>query len=135
MKTKISAAILFAVSILFLASCGWLFGKKENPVAPVITGVWKVDSMYNTAKDSAKNSLAFLMFSGTNPVHTVEFKTDSTWKIREDSSSQWEKYYVKDSSLFVAEDSSFAPYKMNFLKDSSLLLTSEDSLVIVLKRK
>lgn len=137
MKLKISAAVLFAAISLCLISCNWLFGKKEAAnKMPLITGTWKIDSIYSLTHGTPQTGQALQLFSSLkDSMLKVQFKPDSTFKILDDSASQWEKYYVKDSSLYLHEDSGFTLYKLNFVKDSMLTLLAKDSIAIELTRE
>lgn len=135
MKKFKAAAIAIALSALVFVSCDWFKGNKKHAPAFSITGSWNLDTMYSFAKDSNKNAIIFLALGlAKDSVISFEFKNDSTWNVSRDSISA-RKYFIKDSTLHIQEDSAFVPYVLSALSDSGFMATSPDSLVYVLSRK
>lgn len=135
MKKFKTAVIAITLPALVFVSCDWLKGNKKHAPAFSITGSWGLDTMYSFAKDSNKNAIIFLALSlAKDSVISFEFKNDSTWNVSQDSVST-KKYYIKDSTLLIQEDSAFVPYGFSVLSDSAFTATSPDSLVYVLSKK
>lgn len=133
MKKTISAAIIIAATVV-LFSCDWFSGKKEK--SPTIIGNWQVDSIYPIGKDS--NSLALMLYALANKgkdSSIIQFNADSTFRELSGKDSVGKKYYVKDQTLFVQDDSAYVSYQLSFVQESTVNLLSKDSLVIVLKKK
>lgn len=131
MKKKAFTSVLITAFVFSLMSCKGTIEKMDTAGKPDLVGIWRIDSMYNTAKDSSKNDMAFLIFTMSGDSNSIQFKADSTWKYLLDSSAQWENYSIKGGFLSMAEDT----LKIDFSNDSSMLLTSKDSLVMVLKKQ
>ncbi len=137
MKSKILAVALFTAASILLASCDWLFGKKNNNIQPLsIKGKWAIESIIDSSQ-SQKNSLgllAFSMLSKDSVMSTADFVNDSLLVVDKDSIA-----YHLDSNIatiFVKDDTTTLALNIKLHTDSSMLLyATNDSLYYQLKRK
>lgn len=137
MKSKIPAVIFFTATSIFLISCDWLFGKKNDNLKPLsIKGKWVIENVIDSSS-TQKNGLgllAFSMLSKDSVVSTADFVNDSLLVVDKDPIS-----YHLDSSIatiFVKDDTATLALKIKLHTDSSMLLyATADSLYYLLKRK
>ncbi|KAI9453497.1 hypothetical protein F5148DRAFT_1289063 [Russula earlei] len=130
MKKVLPAAIIIAACAFIVVACKWF--KTNTTQQPFsIVGNWKVDSFYTVQKTGDSSLFALFADARKNPVG-VSFQADSIVILpsRKDTTA----YYLKDSTVFIKEDSSFVPYHLAITSDSRVSLTSADSVVLVLKK-
>lgn len=126
------AAIIIATSTTFFA-CK-LFSSKDKQTF-VITGKWNIDSAY-TAHVDTSNIFQQIAASGLkNMKGQFSFSPDSLAQFQMGKDTSTTKYYYKDSSLFIKEDTAFTKFTVHIKNDSSIALISPDSIFFILKKK
>jgi hypothetical protein len=133
MKKTTLAALIIAAAIITFISCKW-FQSKQQPTSFNIVGNWKTDSVYYAGKDSSKPSLIALVFIKKDSTF-FKFNADSTFSTVFTKDTTTEKYYVKDSILYIKEDSSFLSNHLIVQNDSLISISTKDSLVFVLRKQ
>jgi hypothetical protein len=134
MKSKTITAIAIASAVLIFAFFQFRKTKEQKPF--LLTGEWQVDSMYSIG--ASKNGTPLLLTSTADSLEkaVLTFHADSSiTQERKPKDSASEKYYLRDSLLFVNEGNGFMPYKILQMADSNFSFVTKDSLVLVLKRK
>lgn len=132
MQKKIIAIIAVASVIIIGISCKWFAPKADNKQPFNIVGKWQVDTAFNTGKTSTIGSLFTAMLDSN---YVFKFNADSTVNILSPKDSTNDYYYLQSDTLFVKQDTTFAPYTIAKTTDSLIAITSKDSMVIVLKRQ
>jgi hypothetical protein len=118
MKKHLPVAIIIAATLLAFLSFK-LFSPKTKPSFD-LTGRWVVDSAYSN--DSLISSILQKQVA-ENPVYI--FNADSTAKRLSLKDSALLTYYRSDSSVFIKEDSLYAPYRLGILNNSLITLTKD----------
>ncbi len=132
MKRSTVAAIIIAV--LLIASFVFIKFYHNNPAPSFsIIGEWQVDSAY--APPSAPDTIKQLTDAISRHKLYFHFRGDSTLDRPNFRSSAIEKYYLKDSLLFIDEGEGYTPYTFKTFSDSLIQLSGTDSVVFVLRRK
>lgn len=133
MKKSIIAVIFAAVAIGAFTLYQFKSKNIEPPINISLLGKWKVDSVY---KDGfVTDSLHKLMETATK--QTFKFNSDSILNRLSSKDSIIEKYYIKDSTLFIQyNNNQFLPNTILLLNDSTLkTINYKDSFVFVFKKQ
>jgi hypothetical protein len=134
MKSKTITAITIAAAVLIFAF--FQFRKTKDRAPFLLTGEWQVDSMYSTGESKDNTTLLLKAMTDPSEKPVLTFHADSSitqGHKAKDSTS--ERYYLRDSLLFVNDGNGFIPYKVLQMADSSFSFVTKDSVVLVLKRK
>ncbi len=133
-KTFLAVCTITALSMT-LVSCD-RFSKKSKIIRPAIVGKWKVDSAFASGKDSTKHSFFIASFlNKENDSAMLQFNADSTYSKFDSVNKVAKRYYVQGEQIFIQEDSSYSSFALAFPRDSIAKFTTDDSLVLILKRK
>ena len=132
MQKKIIATIAVASVIIIGISCKWFASKADNKQPFSIVGKWQVDTVFNSDKTSSIGSLFTAMLDSN---YVFKFNADSTVNVLSPKDSTNDYYYLQADTLFVKQDTTFAPYIISKANDSLISISSKDSLVITLKRQ
>ena len=136
MKRQTIAAI--AIAVLLIAGFAYFkFYRTKSSPEFRIAGSWQLDSAY--APSNASDTVA-LLAKALNEVKesqqlSYEFAADSTLKRRSFKDDITEKYYLRDSVLYISEGADFIPHPFSGISDSLIRFSNADSVVLVFKRK
>jgi hypothetical protein len=132
MKSKTITAIIIAAALLIFIFVK-LSGKKEQQPFSIV-GEWKLDSFYALKpKDTALVNYLVSNFIDAKK-NIIRFNADSTVMDLSSGDSSHEKYYLRDSVLFLSEHSVFVPHQFKRKNNDAFTIISPDSGVMVLKR-
>ena len=134
MKKYLSVIVLTAAIALASLSCKT--SSPDKKASFELIGRWSIDSSYYLGKlEPGINSVIPSLLSMLNEEKFIyAFNADSTINLISATDSTIEKYYLKDSSVFIREDSVFTPYRLGIINNSLITLTSQDSLQSRLSR-
>jgi hypothetical protein len=137
MKRSTVAAIIIAVLLIGAFAFFNLRSKTTAPPNFSIVGTWQLDSAYApaTASPQLQTLTAALNEAGHSQALSYEFSADSTLRRKSLKDDITEQYYLQDSTLYIKESNSFAPYPFTRISDSLIHFSNTDSVVFVLKRK
>ncbi len=133
MQSKIIATLVVASAVITAVSCKWFQSNSSANKQFNIVGKWKIDSMYSLAEKPSDITSLLLAVASKDSANTLVFNNDST--VNDLSSSKPDHYYLKDSVLFIKEDSVYNPYQIKVSSDSLISVTSKDSMVMTLKKQ
>lgn len=137
MKRTTVTAIIIAV----LLTGGFAFYKLNSkvPTSPSFTliGEWRLDSAYapDAASDSIQHFASTVYTEKEENRMLYRFLADSTLEKKSSKDHFTEKYYLKDSVLYILGDSAYSPYLLTKLSDSLVHFTNSDNVVFILRRK
>src|SRR5438045_3308984 len=134
-KRIIFSGIAIAFTCLALTSCDW-FTKDKTEKQPTLIGKWVLVNIADSSKDSSNHAIALLaigMALNDSAKITVEFKSDSSFIMKNDTSS----YYIDSTlqTLFIKEGATNLLLTIKQQTDSSLqLFSAKDSLMYTLQK-
>lgn len=133
MKRQTIAATLLAAALLIFVF--FKFSAKPSTQTFNLTGEWQLDSSYTTEPVNDSTALLLSAMAADSGKTVFRFTADSIVNRFSSKDSTNEKYYVRDSVLFVDEGEGFLPYPLQIMTDSLVSFTNNDKIVFVLKRK
>jgi hypothetical protein len=134
MKRSTIAATLLAAALLIFVF--FKFSAKPSTQTFSLIGRWQLDSGYamHPLNDSMQSLMATVNVDETNrTVYT--FNADSSLNRLSAKDSTTEKYYVRDSVLYVDQGYGYLPYSFKTMNDSLIEFFNKDSIVFVLRKK
>jgi hypothetical protein len=134
MKRQTIAATLLAAALLIFVF--FKFSAKPSIQTFSLIGKWQLDSGYamHPLNDSMQRLMATVNVDEKNrTVYT--FNADSSLNRRSIKDDNTEKYYVRDSALYVDQGYGYLPYSFKTMTDSLIEFFNKDSIVFVLKKK
>ncbi len=134
MKRQTITATLLAAALLIFVFFKFI-NNKETPSFN-LAGEWKLDSVYavHPVTDSTKELLNG-SFGDPKNKPLLKFNADSTFSGPLSKDSVAEKYYLRDSVLYVDEGKGYLSYPVKTMTDSLFTFMNKDGLVFVLKKK
>ena len=135
-RSTIAATVLAAALLIFV-----FFKFSAKPSTPSIQtfsliGKWQLDSGYamHPLNDSMQRLMATVNVDEKNrTVYT--FNADSSLNRLSIKDDNTEKYYVRDSALYVDQGYGYLPYSFKTMTDSLVEFFNKDSIVFVLRKK
>jgi len=134
MKSKTIVAMIIAVALLTFAFLKFSGKKETQPFN--LTGEWVLDSTYSISPHP--DSLLLLhatIFGDPKNKPSLQFNTDSTFRGPSTKDSAVEKYYVRDTALYINEGKGYLPYPIKTMTDTLFKFIDKDTVVFVMKKK
>jgi len=134
MKRQTITATLLATALLIFVFFKFINNKETRSFN--ITGEWVLDSVY-AMHPVADSTTKLLNGSFGDPKNkpSLKFNADSTFSRSSSTDSSSEKYYLRDSVLYVDEGKGYLSYPVKTMTDSLFAFMNKDSVVFILKKK
>ena len=135
MKRKTIVGIIIAAALLMVVFFKF-FNTKESHSFSLI-GKWKLETVYAPVpvSDSIQKLIGTVAGNGEPNKFWYKFSADSILNRLSSKDSTIEKYYLRDSVLYLKEINGFVPHPLKTMTDSLVEFMNKDNIVFVLKKK